>query len=112
MVYKQFEIRWIDLEPVRSAETQKKRPCVILQSDLVNQGSRTFIVAPILPGHKNWPFAVNITPSMENALDKPRHINLKQCRAVDISRIGKVQGALEKSYLSPIKYALQVVFGL
>lgn len=74
----QLDIYWVDLNPTVGAETQKKRPCVILQSDLVNRGSRTFIVAPLLPDHKDWPFAVNIMPSHANGLDKPRHINVSQ----------------------------------
>jgi len=60
---RQLEIRWVNLDPTRGSETRKKRPCVILQSDLVNRGSRTIIVAPILPGHKDWPFAVNVAPT-------------------------------------------------
>ncbi len=111
-MYKQLEIRWIDLEPTRGAETQKKRPCVIVQCDLVNKGTRTVIVAPILPNHKDWPFAVNITPSKANGLDKKRHINLKQLRALDISRVDNKQGVLEKRYLSKIDDALRLIFGI
>ncbi len=111
-MYKQLEIRWIDLEPTRGAETRKKRPCVIVQSDLVNRGTRTVIVAPILPSHKEWPFAVNITPTKANGLDKERHINLKQLRAVDVSRIENKQGMLEKHYLKEIKKALQIIFDI
>ncbi len=109
---RQLEIRWIDLNPTRGAETKKKRPCVILQSDLVNQGSRTVIVGPILPGHKDWPFAINLKPSKANGLDKDRHINLKQLHAVDVSRIAKKQGMLEGRYLASIKTALAIVFDL
>jgi mRNA interferase MazF len=110
--YKQLEIRWIDLNPTRGAETQKKRPCVILQADPVNDGSKTVIVAPILPGHKEWPFAVNLTPSGKNGLDKERHINVKQLLAVDVSRVENRQGILESKYFDPIRDALEIVFGL
>ena len=112
MSHKQLEIRWVDLEPTIGAETQKKRPCVIIQSDIVNRGSKTVIVAPILPGHKNWLFAVNIIPTKDNGLDKERHINLKQLRAVDISRVQNLQGNLEKKYLKSIQNAIKIVFGL
>jgi mRNA interferase MazF len=108
--FKQLEIYWIDLEPARGAETKKLRPCVIIQSDLVNNQSKTLIVAPLLPNHKPWPFAVNLEPTQENGLDKARHINLKQLRAVDISRIGKLQGRLDTEYLPAIKSALAIVF--
>ena len=110
--YRQLEIRWVDLDPTRGAETKKKRPCLILQDDVVNQNSRTVIVAPILPGHKNWPFVVNLKPTKSNGLDKERHVNLKQLRAVDVSRITNKQGMLEKRYLESIKEALGIVFDL
>lgn len=111
-LFHQLEIRWVDLTPTRGAETQKKRPCVIVQSDLVNPGSRTVIVAPLLPGHNNWPYAVNIVPSKGNGLDKERHVNLKQLRAVDISRISNRQGFLEKVYQEPVHDALRILFDL
>lgn len=110
--FKQLDIYWIDLEPTKGAETQKLRPCVIIQSDLVNIRSRTLIVAPVLPNHKAWPFAVNLIPSDDNGLDKERHVNLKQLRAVDISRIGRRQGCVEGFYLTSIKQALTVVCDL
>lgn len=112
MFYRQLEIRWIDLEPTRGAETKKTRPCVIMQANIVNQDSKTIIVAPILPGHKNWLFAVNIFPSANNGLDKERHINIKQLRAVDISRIKNRQGILEHEYLKPIQEAMKIIFAL
>lgn len=112
MTYPQLDIRWVDLEPTRGAETQKKRPCVIVSSDLVNQQSRTVIVAPLLPHHKTWPFAVNLTPTAENGLDKPRHINLKQLRAVDTSRISNRQGTLEAAYRPEIDATMRLIFDI
>jgi mRNA interferase MazF len=111
-VYRQLEIRWIDLEPTRGSETQKKRPCVIIQADIINRDSKTIIIAPLLPGHKNWPFAVNVQPSKNNGLDKERHINLKQIRVVDVSRILNRQGILEQHYLTVIQEAIKIVFAL
>jgi mRNA interferase MazF len=111
-LYRQLEIRWVDLDPARGAETKKERPCVILQSDPVNRGSKTVVVAPMLTGHRNWPFVVNIIPTKDNGMDKNRHINLKQLRTVDISRISNRQGILERHYFSAIKETIKLVFDL
>ena len=89
---------------------RKKRPCVVLQADMVNRGSGTVIVAPILPGHKDWPFVVNVIPTKGNGLDQKRHLNLKQLRAADISRIENRKGVLEGRYLDSIKEAIEIVF--
>lgn len=102
----------MNLDPTVGAETRKKHPCVILQSDMVNRKSRTVIVAPILPNHKRWPFAVNVTPSERNGLDKDRHINVKQLRSVDVSRVGNFLGLVETRDLDAIKEAIEIFFGL
>ena len=107
---RQREIRWVYLEPTEGAEKSKKRPYVVLQSTIVNHYSKTLIVAPIMPGHKDWPFVVNIKPSAMNALDKDGHINLKQLRAVDVSRVSNCHGVIERIYTQQIKEALGVVF--
>ena len=107
---KQFDIYWVDLNPTKGAETRKKRPCVIIQSTLLNKGSRTVIVAPLLPDHKDWPFVVNINPSKLNNLDKNRNLNLKQMRAVDVSRISNKFGMLEAEYKRDIVAVLSLIF--
>ena len=112
MIYQQLDIYWVDLEPTRGSETKKRRPCVIIQCDLVNEKSQTLIVAPLLPDHKKWPFAVNVKKTSKNRLDKDRHINLKQMRAVDVSRLINQNGQLEQKYLSNIHHAIGIIFGL
>lgn len=69
-------------------------------------------MAPLLPGHKSWPFVVNVSPTKANALDKDRHINFKQLRGLDISRMGRRQGVLETRYFAAIEEALEIMFGL
>ena len=55
---------------------------------------------------------MNIIPTKDNGLDKERHINLKQLRAVNISRVQNLQGNLETKYLKSIQDAIKIVFGL
>lgn len=111
-MYRQLDIWWVDLEPAKGVETKKQRPCVVLQSDLISKNSRSLIIAPLLPDHKNWPFVVNIDASKINNLDKNRHINLKQVRVIDISRVKRKHGKIEKNYLKKIKDGLKLVFDL
>lgn len=109
---KQLDIWWVDLEPTRGSETRKHRPCIVVQSDAANINSQTAIVAPLLPDHRPWLFAVNVNPSKANGLDKARYVNLKQMRSVDVSRFSKKQGVLEKRYLPDIHEAIKLVFDL
>ena len=41
------EIWWVDLNPTRGSEINKKRPCVVLSVDPVNRRRRTVVVVPL-----------------------------------------------------------------
>ncbi len=111
LIYKRGEIWWIDLKPVVGSETDKERPCLILQNDTGNQNGATTIVAPLLPGTKTYPFVVNIAPTLQNGLNGDRHVNLSQMRAVDARRIKNRQGVLEDLYWEAIEKAVNIELG-
>ena len=68
-------------------------------------------MAPLLPGHKTYPFVVNILPTAQNGLRGDRHVNLSQLRVVDALRLKNKQGILEGSYWPSIESAIQIEFG-
>jgi mRNA interferase MazF len=109
--YKRGEIWWVDLQPVVGSETNKLRPCLILQNDVGNQNGMTTIVAPLLPGHRKYPFVVNVIPTTQNGLNSDRYINLSQMRAVDAQRIKNKQGSLEEVYWPAIEKAVNIELG-
>jgi len=111
LVYKRGEIWWVDLNPVVCSETEKERPCLILQNDIGNQNGSTTMVAPLLPGFKNYPFVVNIASTAQNGLDRERHINFSQMRAVDAQRIKNRLGMLEDDYWDAIEKAVSIELG-
>jgi mRNA interferase MazF len=111
LTYKRGEIWWVDLKPIVGNETDKERPCLILQNDVGNQNGTTTIVAPLLPGKKSYPFAVNVTSTLQNGLRGDRYINLIQMRAVDAQRIKNKQGVLENIYWQEIEKAVGVELG-
>lgn len=111
LTYKRGEIWWVDLKPVIGSETDRQRPCLILQNDLGNQNSATTVVAPILPGTKTYPFVVNVLPTSQNGLNGNQYINLSQMRAVDAQRIKNKQGVLEEIYWEDIEKAVGVELG-
>jgi mRNA interferase MazF len=111
LTYRRGEIWWVDLKPVIGSETDKERPCLILQNDIGNQNGTTTIVAPLLPGMKTYPFVVNIAPTSQNGLDGNRHVNLSQMRAVDTRRIKNKQGVLEDNYWEEIEKAVCIELG-
>ncbi|MBD2306048.1 type II toxin-antitoxin system PemK/MazF family toxin [Chroococcidiopsis sp. FACHB-1243] len=111
LTYKRGEIWWVNLKPVVGSETDKERPCLILQNDIGNQNGATTIVAPLLPGTKAYPFVVNVVPTLQNGLDRERYVNLSQMRAVDAQRFKRKQGVLEEIYWEKIERAICIELG-
>jgi len=111
LTYSRGEIWWVDLKPIIGSETDKERPCLILQNDIGNQNGATTIIAPLLPGTKTYPFVVNVVPTLQNGLDGDRYINLSQMRAVDARRIKNKQGVLEDIYWEEIEKAVCIELG-
>jgi mRNA interferase MazF len=111
LTYKRGEIWWVDLKPAIGDETDKERPCLILQNDIGNQNGTTTIVAPLLSGRKTYPFVVNVIPTLENGLSGDRYINLSQIRAIDARRIKNKQGVLEDIYWPAIEKAICIGLG-
>jgi mRNA interferase MazF len=111
LTYKRGEIWWVDLKPVVGNETDKERPCLILQNNVGNENGTTTIVAPLLPGTKTYPFVVNVTATLQNGLRGDQHINLSQMRAVDAQRIKNKQGILEDIYWDEIEKAVFIELG-
>ncbi len=111
LTYKRGEIWWVNLQPVVGSETDKERPCLILQNDLGNKFGATTVIAPLLPGTKNYPFVVNVSPTIENGLDKDRYIHLGQMRSVDSQRITERLGSVSDRYWSEIEKAVLIELG-
>jgi mRNA interferase MazF len=111
LTYKRGEIWWVDLQPTIGRETDKERPCLILQNDVGNQSGATTIIAPLLPGNKTYPFVVNVIASAQNGLNSDRYINLSQMRVVDAQRIKNKQGVLEEWYWDAIEKAICIELG-
>lgn len=41
------ELWWVDLSPTRGSEINKRRPCVVLSVDPINQRRKTVVVIPL-----------------------------------------------------------------
>ncbi|UJP04939.1 MAG: type II toxin-antitoxin system PemK/MazF family toxin [Nitrosomonas sp.] len=106
--FKQPEIYWVDLEPAGGAETKTLKPCVIIQSDWINNQSKTLIVAPLLPNHKPWPFAMNLEPNPKNDL-RPV-ISILNNYALGMFLRSDLQEELDKRHLPAIRNVLAIVF--
>lgn len=109
-LYRRGEIWWVTLDQTVRVETQKTRPCLILQNDAGNKRSRLTTIAPLL-SVKSLKFVVNIQPTVENGLDRERGLHLNQIRAIDSTRVKSKLGEIDAAYWENIHRAINIHLG-
>jgi mRNA interferase MazF len=103
----------VNLDPSVGREYMKTRPCLVVQSDLLNKYSQVAIVAPITGAEnaKRGPTYVDIKKG-EAGLPKDSLIVCHQLRAVDESRFGKTYGHVKPETMQKVSEALRIVLDL
>jgi mRNA interferase MazF len=111
------EIRWVDLDPVRGAESNKRRPAVIVSNDGANAtanrlGRGVITVVPVTSNtDRVHPFQVLLTAD-ESGLARDSKAQAEQVRSVAIERIGARVGTLKAPQLSALDEALRLHLAL
>lgn len=111
------EIRWVDLEPVRGAESNKSRPAVIVSNDGANATANRLArgVVTVVPVTSNTeqvhPFQVLLT-AKATGLPRDSKAQAEQVRSVAVERIGARVGALKGPELAALDDALRLHLAL
>ena len=111
------EIRWVDLDPARGSEANKKRPAVVVSNDGANTAASRLNrgVITVVPVTSNvtrvHPFQVML-PAAECGLLRDSKAQAEQVRSVAVERIGHRLGRLPPSLMSDLEDALRVHLGL
>jgi mRNA interferase MazF len=111
------EIRLVELDPVRGAEANKRRPAVIVSNDGANStaarlGRGVLTVVPVTSNVVNvFPFQVLI-PASSAGLDRDSKAQAEQVRSVATERIGPVVGRLPPELLEALDGALRLHLAL
>ena len=95
----------VDLNPVKGAEINKIRPCLIISPSVANKNLLTVIVAPLTSTIRNIP-----TRLKTNFNNKPGEICFDQIKAIDKSRIVKFLGNLDPVERSSVNALLNNMF--
>lgn len=101
----QFEIYWVDLNPTKGSEINKKRPCVVISPKEMNDNLHTLIVAPLTSTMRNYPTRVTVTVNK-----KKGQIALDQLRSIDKSRLSNKITRLNQKSIESVKYILIAMF--
>jgi mRNA interferase MazF len=111
MKIKQYEIWLADLNPSRGTEPGKKRPVVIVQTDLLNEIHLSNLICPITTNVKKEIELLRVhlrKGQLENLSD----ILVDQIRAIDNKRLIKKLGQLTKEQKNTLKSNLRIVLDI
>ncbi len=114
MTIKRGDIVLVNLAPSIGSEQGKIRPCIIVQSDSLNQVSPNTIIVPLtskIP-EKEYP-QLAIVDSKEQGLKEQSAALCNQIRAISIEgRILKKIGNLSQEAMQKVDEAIKVSLGL
>ena len=111
------EIRWVDFEPVRGSEADKRRPAVVVSNDGANAaaarlGRGVVTVVPVTSNtNRIHPFQV-LLPAGDTGLAHDSKAQAEQVRSVAIERVGARVGALPSPELAALDEALRLHLAL
>jgi mRNA interferase MazF len=107
------EIYLVDLDPTVGAESQKRRPAVLVSNDAANRTAERVHrgVVTVVPITSNttrvYPFQVLIAAG-EGGLDKESKAQAEQVRSVDVTRLSQHIGTLTTATMRQIDDALRL----
>jgi len=111
------EIRWVDLDPARGAESNKRRPAVIVSNDGANTtagrlGRRVVTVVPVTSNiERIYPFQTLLS-AHNTGLSSDSKAQAEQVRSVAVERVGALVGSLSHEEIAALDEALRLHLAL
>lgn len=107
------EIRWVDLDPVRGSEADKRRPAVIVSNDRANAtaqrlGRGVVTVVPVTSNvSRVFPFQTLLTAA-GSGLAVDSKAQAEQLRSVSVEQMGPVLGLVPPAVMAQLDEALRL----
>ena len=107
------DVVWVDLDPARGNEANKRRPAVVVSNEGANRTAETLgrgvvTVVPVTSATDTiYPFQV-LLPAKSCGLTRKSKAQAEQVRSVAVQRIGAVMGHLPPSLLAELDDALRL----
>lgn len=111
------EVVWVDLDPVRGNEANKRRPVVVVSNDGANReadllGRGVITVVPISSNvSRVFPFQV-LLPAARSPLRRDSKAQAEQIRSLSIERVGRSVGRLPADLVADIDDAIRLQLSL
>lgn len=94
---KKYQILSVNLDPAVGVEMQKKRPCIVISPDEMNDYLRTVIIIPLTSTYRELPTRVLIKATAQSGLNNDSYAAIDQIKTVDKSRLGSLIGEISES---------------
>lgn len=111
MKVKQYEIWLADLNPAKGTEPGKRRPVVIVQTDLLNEVHLSTLICPVTTNVREDVELLRVALK-KNKLDKPSDVLVDQIRAIDNKRLISKLGVLTPDQVKKLRRNLATVLDL
>ncbi|MBV8195686.1 MAG: type II toxin-antitoxin system PemK/MazF family toxin [Candidatus Dormibacteraeota bacterium] len=111
------ELRFVDFEPVRGVEANKRRPAVIVSNDGANNaaarlGRGVITVVPVTSNvQRVLPFQVLLSRGTAG-LERASKAQAEQVRSVAVERVGRPLGQLAAATMAELDEALRLHLAL
>lgn len=111
------EIRWVDFEPVRGSEVDKRRPAVVVSNDAANEsasrhGRGVVTVVPMTTNTRRiFPFQVLLAADA-TGLPQDSKAQAEQVRSVAVERVGDLIAELDRDQVRALDDALRLHLAL
>ena len=111
------DIVWVDLDPSRASEANKRRPAVVVSNDGANRtaerlGRGVITVVPVTTNvSRVYPFQV-LLPGDECRLPKTCKAQAEQIRSVSIDRVDGLAGRLPPELIEALDRAIRLHLAL
>jgi len=116
-VIRRGDIHAVDLEPVRGAESNNRRPAVIVSNDAANAtaarlGRGVITVVPVTSNiDRVYPFQV-LLPAAVTGLERDSKAQAEQVRSIAVERVGERLGVASNAIMLQVDEALRLHLGL
>jgi mRNA interferase MazF len=98
----QYDVYLINLDPTIGHEIKKKRPCLVISPDEMNDNLQTVIAAPMTTKSHDYPSRIKV-----DFQNKTGWIVLDQMRTIDKSRLTRKLGEVDKKTVQKVKAVIK-----
>ena len=98
----QYDVYLINLDPTIGHEIKKKRPCLIISPDEMNDNLQTVIVAPMTTKSHDYPTRIKV-----DFQNKTGWIVLDQMRTINKRRLARKLGEVDKKTVQKVKSVIK-----